>query len=121
MIRRRKPLKRSTKPLRRTPLRRVSNKRRKEGAEYGVKRKAFLEVNQWCGAWRAIVDWMVVNDGPAWQAAPGDVPRSEEVHHVSRRTGTNYLDESTWLAVSAWAHRWIHENQGKARAIGLLR
>jgi hypothetical protein len=46
--------------------------------------------------------------------------RSEDVHHKAGRTGTNYLDEETWLATCRRCHDWIHEHPNKAREKGLL-
>lgn len=43
-------------------------------------------------------------------------------HHVKGRLGTNLCDTSTWLSsCNGTGHpEWIHNNPGKARAIGLL-
>lgn len=129
MIQRRTPLKRSTTPLKRTPLRRVSKKRRKEMDEYSHKRRIFLERNRACqvaldelgGAKQ--YDVYAMQRGVCFVEFNGtshQIPASEDIHHTLGRTGTNYLDENTWLAVSRANHERIHQNPSWARAHGYL-
>lgn len=105
-----------SQPLRRSPLSRVSKKRRKEMAVYSRQRKAFLEAHPWCQVWlsehKADLKAILLN--------PDLAPRSCDIHHTRGRTGTNYLDESTWMAVSREAHIWIHDHPREARAKGYL-
>lgn len=101
MILRRKPLKRSTSPLRRTPIRRVSKKRRLESRKYSLQRDLFLYFNPVC---------QICDEQP-----------STEVHHVQGRTGKNYLDVTTWLAVDRGCHHRIHTNPSWARENGYLK
>lgn len=88
-------------------MKQISDKRRAQLALYMPKRKAFLKDHPVCQVARYI---------------PGLNPkaRSRDVHHKAGRLGTNYLDESTWLAVSREAHNWIHSHPGQARARGWL-
>lgn len=99
---------------RRTPLRRVSKKRAREQRIYAQKRKAFLEANPICWVWAAN-NVVKMIEGETTKAH-----RSTEVHHKNGRTGKNYLDESTWMAVSAKGHCWIHQNPKEARAKGWI-
>lgn len=46
--------------------------------------------------------------------------RLNEVHHVYGRAGRLLQDERWWMAVSKQGHRWIHENEDFARALGWL-
>ena len=101
-----------TKPIRRkTPLRRVSKKRAKESRIYSAKRRAFLEAHPicGCGVQRHLFGELFVCQR-----------RAVDVHHTKGRTGGNYLDEKTWLAVCRPHHIWIHNNPSKARKMGLL-
>lgn len=52
---------------------------------------------------------------------PGCFDRSLDVHHMQGRTGKNYLDTSTWMAVDRKCHNWIHANARQAREMGLLK
>lgn len=74
---------------------------------YGKERRAFLMLHPLCDACREI--------DPTKQRG------STDVHHRHGRTGKNYLDQSTWLAVCRPCHDWIHTHPGQARAKGLLR
>lgn len=107
------------KPLRRTPLKRVSKKRAGEMRQYTIKRKAFLERFPICQVWLK-ENGFVSEAGSLISGAFHDkAPRSTEVHHTAGRS-KNYLNEATWLAVSAEAHRRIHQNPSWARANGFL-
>lgn len=127
---RRTPLKRGTKPLKRTPLRKVSKKRAKEGRIYSEKRKAFLERWPWCQVWMSENGFKQPypeSEGdsfaPMVKAEMFEIkvcPRSCDIHHKAKRTGSNYLNESTWLAVSREMHEKIHQNPSWARAQGYL-
>lgn len=86
--------------LRRTRLRPVSKKRAKEGRTYSELRKEFLAANAWC---------LVVAG-----------KRTTEIHHTAGRSGANYLDVSTWMAVSREGHVWIHAHPKESRARGWL-
>ena len=101
------------KPLKRGRVRKVSKKRARENRIYTVRRRAFLEAHPFCQAHEAIASFL------CWPIGIG-VPRSEEIHHTKKPKQTYFLDESTWLAVSKWSHRWIEDNKGIARNLGLL-
>lgn len=109
---------------RRTRLARVSKKRRVEGAIYAVSRKEYLELRPICEVWRQLSQTLCADKltlckevfGANW-AAPA---YSSDVHHVKGRSGTNYLDTSTWMAVSRKAHTWIHNHPKKSREMGWL-
>lgn len=133
-------MKRSGPIKRRTRLRPMSTKRQREAKLYSAKRKAFLEAHPYDQAIIKIhglnEQEVIKNDGLAgWgipqlisQFAPtiaplhpmDFVPFSNDIHHVKGRVGSNYLDESTWLAVSRFSHDWIHSNPKRARELGLL-
>jgi hypothetical protein len=136
MIARRKPLKRSSKPLKRTPLARVSKKRAKEMRTYSKLRKEFLAVHQLCGVWLKENNWVQIDSSDlyVWQRGEETISRnvwamldfsgakrSCDIHHTAKRTGPNYLDTSTWLAVSREAHERIHANPSWAREMGFLK
>lgn len=102
----RKPLKRTVRP------RQVSKKRAKEGRAYSVKRKAFLEANQVC-----------MLGGPLYSAGvdPKCTHTTVEVHHMKRRLGGNFLDETTWAATCSNCHRYVETHAKLARELGLIR
>ncbi len=87
-------------PLKRTPLRRVSIKRKAQLEQYAKARLVFLAAHPEC----EVFPW-----------SP-----SVDVHHVRGRIGAMLLDERYWMAVSRKAHDLIHENPNKARAKGWL-
>lgn len=37
-----------------------------------------------------------------------------EVHHMAGRIGDALLDESRWLALCVWCHRWVTEHPREA-------
>lgn len=97
-IRRYALLKRSTKPLKRTRLRRVSAKHAKELRSYYEKRKAFLIAHPTCA--------LCSN-------------ASCDVHHKEKR-GANLNREETWLALCRAHHEYLHHHPSWARERGLL-
>ena len=46
---------------------------------------------------------------------------SVDVHHKAGRSGKNYLDEGTWMAVCRECHDWIYQHPKEARARGWLK
>ena len=100
MIQHRKPLARSTVPLRRTPIRRVSKKRRMDVVAYSRKRAQFLALHPEC-------------------QVPECSQPSNEVHHMKGR-GRFYLAVSTWMACCPYHHRMIHQHPSWARAEGFM-
>ena len=96
---RKTPLKRSSKPLRRTRIRRVSKKRAKDMKSYSLLREGFLMANPTC---------MVCYESPA-----------TEVHH-KRKRGKHYLDVDTWLSTCRECHMHIHSDPSWAKERGFL-
>lgn len=122
---------RRTALKRKTLLRRMSKRRQGEYKEYMRKRDEFLLANPICQLWLKEHGWGVAAN--AEYATDGTVsisvfsliiicgaPRATEVHHIHGRNGKNYLDESTWAALSHEAHMRIHANPIWARANGWL-
>lgn len=105
---------RRTKLLRRTPIKRVSARRQREGRIYRERRLVFLAEHPRCQAY-GIIQMYLKNWMPDYEV----VPAATDIHHVKRR-GKYYLDESTWLAVSRESHDWIHSHPREARQLGLL-
>jgi hypothetical protein len=64
-----------------------------------------LPENMWCKAMLAI---------------NGHMKRATQCHHSRGRSGALLLDKRFWMPVSDAGHRWIHENVGKARELGLI-
>ena len=95
--------------MRRTPLKRVSDKRAKQLRAYSKARKVFLAAHPYCEAW-----------GIIWPSLKAYTPVSTQVHHTNKRNGSRLLFEGDWLAVCEQSHRWIHANGSSARALGLL-
>jgi hypothetical protein len=125
-------MKRTSQPLRRTPLRKVSTKRARELREYSKKRKVFLNRLPLCQVWLE-KHGVPIAQQTEIQAAFHKcgilgsvrvngmaVPLSCDVHHRAGRSGTNYLDESTWLAVCRAEHEFIHQHPSEARRRGWL-
>lgn len=97
MIRRRKPLKRSTKSIRR-----VSKVRRTRLTEYSERRLEFLRAHLWCEV--------------------GNCKNSStQVHHMTGRQGQKLLDFQNCLAVCFSCHRFLHDHPRWAREQGYLK
>jgi len=79
----------------------VSEKRRVAMDEYSKKRLAFLTLHTNCQA-----------------RMPGCTGLSSDVHHKAGRTGDNYLNMNTWLAVCRNCHSWIELNAVEAKELG---
>ncbi len=126
--------------LRKSPLKRsgrlkpASKKRVKLNREYMARREAYLESNPICEFWLAENGWFRAegiepryNHGPLdygsrtadFLRCYGNAPSSTEVHHKKGR-GKYLLDTSTWMAVSADGHRYIHKNVKESYSKGYL-
>lgn len=116
--------------VRRTPLKRVSAKRAKEGRIYAERRKLFLAAHPWCQIWLAengVEEKDVLRHGIAYVrhpilthiSTPEQAPRSTEIHHRLKR-GKNYLNEASWMAVSREMHEKVEQNKSWARQRGYL-
>jgi hypothetical protein len=79
----------------------VSEKRQVAMDEYSKKRLAFLTLHSSCQA------KLVSCTGKA-----------TDVHHMAGRTGDNYLNMNTWLAVCRSCHSWIELNPDAAKDLG---
>lgn len=98
-LKRKTPMKRGGSTLKRTPLRKVSKKQAARNDLYGKQRKEFLAAHPQCA----------VCGGQATQ-----------VHHKAGR-GARTNDVSTFIAVCARCHDWIHfGNPAAAREQGFL-
>lgn len=134
-----------TKPLRRTPLKRsakpirmVSKKRAKDMKTYALLRQAFLKAHPYC-QWAIAVmgqDEEKVKESGSYELSipeqrhkddrsffidvwpPQKPVIATDIHHKAGRTGSNYLNTDTWMAVSRKGHEYIHENMNRARAWG---
>jgi len=97
---RRSPLKRSQKPLKRSPLK--------------VKRRGEY---QWRKARRAVLE----RSGGRCEARLVRCTRAaEHVHHVKRRSQGGGHEVENLLAVCFGCHEWIHANPAEAFEKGLL-
>lgn len=131
--------------MKRTPLKRVSNKRRKDMAKYSVLREDHLKRHPMCHGWlllnefsaeeiRNIQEIAVIAlwqgmDVPAIAARrkermtlldlPQWCPRSFDLHH-SRGRGKNYIKTEYFMALSRVVHQWAHDHANLAREYGLL-
>ena len=108
-------------PLKRkTPMKRVSKRRQAESKEYMRLREAFLKEHDICQLWLAEHGLRESDFGDRIRSFSMGCPRSTEVHHKNGRNGLNYLDTSTWMALSHEAHMRIENNKSWARANGYL-
>lgn len=103
MIARRTPLKRSTTPLKRTPLRRVSKSHAKSLRSYSALRKQYLALFTHC---------QIKQEGCTGEAT--------EIHHGAKR-GKNLNETATWFSACRSCHDWIHANGRMARELGFLK
>lgn len=95
----------------------MSAKRQAASKVYAEKRSAFLAAHPKCEACRFITGSCAINS----QGVDMLANKSRDVHHTAGRSGTNYLDHTTWLAVCRRCHDWIHNNPALAREFGLLK
>jgi hypothetical protein len=101
MIQRHTPLRRSSKLLKRSSLRKVSKKHAKELRTYSKLRKAFLEEHTTC-------------------QYPGCSSRAEDLHHKAKR-GKFLNDTTQFMAVCRYHHDFIHQNPAISRYNGYLK
>ena len=119
---------------RRKPIKRVSDKRRKQNAEYMKVRATYLSEHPYCEVWlmehgvsREQVDAdngyaeIVVScpAGGLTQTRMVKVPLATEIHHKEKR-GKNLCNVETFLAVCRDSHNDIHRMPSWARANGYL-
>lgn len=91
----------------------MSKKRARANREYSVRRKAYLAAHPFCEAHESIAHFL------RWPIGI-PIPQATEIHHMKKPKCKYLNDEGTWLAVSAWAHRWIEDNKSIARRLALL-
>ncbi len=107
-LKRKTPMKRGSRRMKRTPLRQQSPKCRKENAEYSRLRVEFLTAHPLCEA------CLILHPRRKQAAA------STDVHHMQGR-GKNLNRVETWLATDRQCHNEIHSNPNRARKLGLLK
>lgn len=97
--------------MKRTPIRRVSKKRAREGREYATKRRIFLERNPLCQIKSKVC-----------------TKHATVIQHSRGRVGKLFLDERWWIA-SCWAcndycdnyeKKWAMENGFRKDRLGNL-
>ena len=115
-------MKRSTKPMRRTPLRPMSDKRQRESKVYSVNKRAYfdkLRAQQLADGLNPPPNapWCEVCIAMKWPREP-----AVDWHHVhSRGNGGPLLQpDEKMLAVSRRGHDYIHEDHSRARRRGWL-
>src|ERR1043166_6735729 len=89
--------------MKRSPIRKVSKKRKSELALYAKKREKYLLDQPWCEI-----------------GAPGCRRKSVEIHHSNHREGKRLLDKKFWWAACRHCHDFCHQNPGIARQKGWL-
>ncbi len=92
----------SKTPKQRTPIKKISDKRKKEMPIYDKRRLAFLSLHKFCQA-----------------NLPECTKLATEVHHKKGRVGDDYLNVSTWLAACSSCHKWIEMHPIEAKELGL--
>lgn len=112
------PFRGTNKPKRKARIASKSKKQRELDKTYSKLRKEFLEDHCVCAVAVATTVLPDVLYGNILVEL-GKLPRATEIHH-KRGRGRYLLDTSTWAAVSAEGHKWIHANPQEAEALGLL-
>lgn len=84
------------------PIKKQSDKRKKEGKEYSKLRAEFFTSNPLCQA-----DLM------------GCTRQATEIHHKARR-GVFYLDHTTFMACCSTCHEWIERNGEESKRMGFI-
>lgn len=82
----------------RTPMKKVSDKRKREGKIYSQLRKKHLEANPYCKVC--------------------GIPATD-LHHAKRR-GKHYLDEKSYVSLCRLHHQRAHDNPTWAKEMGLF-
>lgn len=126
---RKTPLARSTKPIKRSPIKRSSGQkaRREEDAWAACKAAVIERSHGYCEAWDAISPrWGSASDAAfdAWSRGGCSSYRHEaaDPHHVwpeDRDRGIH--DPARVLALCRRSHDWAHDHPAHASALGLLR
>jgi hypothetical protein len=127
-------MKSSLKPIsRKTPLKKISERRIEESKQYFILRENFLKNHPLCMVdlfelgydpkAKCIVEkevaWIYVE--PNYHVVPiNRINPATEIHHGSKR-GKNYLKTETWWAVCRKNHERIENNKSWARSVGFLK
>jgi hypothetical protein len=115
--------------IRRTPIRRVSKKRKQALTEYYRRRERFLKEHPYCQVWlmeneideAQLKLGIISNTDPRYKGlTPYNIPKSTEIHHTKKPKKKYLNDETTWLAVSREMHDKIEQNKNWAREKGYL-
>lgn len=112
--------------MKRSPLKRLSDRRLVETDLYRYRIKRFLLDHPYCQAWLAehgVSEEIALTQNGVVTLTNGirvSIPLATEVHHKNKRRGADLLDQTHWLAVSTPYHRQIEENKAWARAQGYL-
>ena len=97
--------------MKRTRLSPISNKRKKELAEYRKVREQFLHDNRMCEAGLIFA----ING-----VETGCTKEATQVHHVAKRRGKMLCDTSKFVATCHACHMYLESNKKLARELGLL-
>ncbi len=109
MLTRKTPLRRSSKPMKRTPLRRVSAKLAKERRIYTQEGKEYWKDGRLC---------VVALSGVLGE--PRERPATDR-HHLDGRHGKKLNEKGNVIPVSREGHDWIRDNGNAARERGWLK
>lgn len=105
------------KPMKRSRLKPVSDKRKKENAAYSKRVKEWKLENPWCKACDKISGYLNEDAEVLWFVVRHP---TKDCHHMAGKEGKLLLDETWWLPVCRWSHDWIGAHSNAARELGLL-
>lgn len=123
--------------MKRTPIKRISDRRRAELTEYSKRRKVFLAEHPICQIWLVENGWTEIRiEGlqpcpflyqkgaelvfPMFLILQRKAPRSTQIHHTNKRRGPMLLETQYWLALCMKNHERVEQNKAWARANGYL-
>jgi hypothetical protein len=87
--------------MKRTPLKRMSPKRKKQYKAYLILKSVLLRKYPYCQVGTCM-------------------NKATQLHHKKGRTGELLTDERWVLPICSSCHSWIHDHANEARRIGLL-
>lgn len=94
-----------SKPLKRSPLRRVSKRRAAQLKAYFGERKLFLAERPFC---------------QVCHSRNRNSALATDIHHMNKRNNARLLVIDDWLAVCRCCHDYIHAHPAWARSMGFL-
>ena len=111
--------------MKRTPMNRVSSKRRKQRAQYTQQAEAYLIAHPFDQIWiaRNGLEESLVIEVSGYVIVAGRLchcPRSDQVHHRNKRDGERLTDERWWMATAFESHQFVEANKNWARQHGYL-